>query len=115
MWDQLRLQSTQIETACKIVGSLNVISARNKGSFTISSKQLSAREGSFRISSAGALDEEQVSELLDHRERVGDATGPHRVPDLVYFGFQFASNHIKSVCAARAVPERSRCPYKDYS
>ena len=42
-----------------------------------------------------SLDEEQVSELLDDSEGVGDATGPHSVPDLIHFGFQFASNHIK--------------------
>lgn len=32
-------------------------------------------------------------ELLDNRERVRDAAGPHRVPDAVYLGFQLASDH----------------------
>ncbi len=39
------------------------------------------------------LDEEQVGELLDDGERIGDAAGPQGVPDAVYFGFDFASDH----------------------
>jgi hypothetical protein len=40
-----------------------------------------------------ALDEEQVGELLDDGERIGDAAGPEGVPDAVDFGFDFASDH----------------------
>lgn len=40
-----------------------------------------------------ALDEEQVRQLLDDREGVGDATGPHGVPDAVYLGSEFAGDH----------------------
>jgi hypothetical protein len=40
-----------------------------------------------------ALDEEQVGELLDDGEGVGDAACPEGVPDAVHFGFDFASNH----------------------
>ena len=40
-----------------------------------------------------ALDKEQVGELLDDGEGVGDAAGPERVPDAVDFGFDFASDH----------------------
>lgn len=40
-----------------------------------------------------ALDEEQVGELLDDGERIGDAAGPQGVPDAVDFGFDFASDH----------------------
>ena len=39
------------------------------------------------------LDEEQIGELLDDRERIRDAAGPHRGPDAVDFGFEFACNH----------------------
>ena len=39
------------------------------------------------------LDEEQVGELLDDGEGIGDAAGPEGVPDAVYFGFDFASDH----------------------
>ncbi len=40
-----------------------------------------------------ALDEEQIGELLDDGERIGDAAGPEGVPDAVNFGFDFASDH----------------------
>ena len=40
-----------------------------------------------------ALDEEQVGELLDDRERVRDAAGPHGVPDSVDLGLQLAGDH----------------------
>jgi hypothetical protein len=40
-----------------------------------------------------AFDEEQVGELLDDGERVGDAAGPQGVPDAVDFGFDFACDH----------------------
>ncbi len=39
------------------------------------------------------LDEEQVGELLDDRERVRDAAGPHGVPDSVDLGLQLAGDH----------------------
>ena len=39
------------------------------------------------------LDEEQVGELLDDGERIGDAPGPEGVPDAVDFGFDFACDH----------------------
>jgi hypothetical protein len=39
------------------------------------------------------LDEEQVGELLDDGERIGDAAGPEGVPDAVDFGFDFACDH----------------------
>jgi hypothetical protein len=41
------------------------------------------------------LDEEQVSELLNDRERIRDAAGPQRVPYLVYLGFEFTCNHTR--------------------
>ena len=40
-----------------------------------------------------ALDEEQVGELLDDGEGIGNAAGPQGVPDAVDFGFDFASDH----------------------
>ena len=36
-----------------------------------------------RVQLVEAFDEQQVGELLDDRQRVGDAAGPHRVPDAV--------------------------------
>ena len=39
------------------------------------------------------LDEQQVGELLDDRKGVGDAAGPHGVPDAVDFGFDFTGDH----------------------
>ena len=39
-----------------------------------------------RVQLVQSLDKEQVGELLDDRERVRDATGPHGVPDSVDFG-----------------------------
>ena len=44
------------------------------------------------------LDEEQVGELLDDRERVGDAPGPHGVPYAVDAGFDFSGDHAVSPC-----------------
>ena len=38
-----------------------------------------------RVQLVEPLDEEKISQLLDDRERVGDAPGPHRVPDSVDF------------------------------
>jgi len=56
-----------------------------------------ARAGGFgfleRLDFVEPLDEEQVRELLDNRQRVGYAAGPHRVPDAVDFGFKFADDH----------------------
>ena len=40
--------------------------------------------------------EEQVGKLLDDREGIRDAAGPHRVPDAVNFGFKFACNHMSA-------------------
>ena len=48
-----------------------------------------------RVQLVEPLDEQQVGELLDDRERVRDAPGPHRVPDLIYFRFEFAGNHMR--------------------
>jgi hypothetical protein len=39
------------------------------------------------------LMKEQVSELFNDGVRVRDAAGPHRVPDAVDSGFEFASDH----------------------
>jgi hypothetical protein len=39
------------------------------------------------------LDEQQIGELLDDRQRVGDPAGPHGVPDLVDSAFEFACDH----------------------
>ncbi len=46
-----------------------------------------------RLEFVEALDEEQVGELFDDGERVGDAAGPHGVPDAIDFGFEFAGDH----------------------
>jgi hypothetical protein len=39
------------------------------------------------------FDEEQVGQLFDDREGVGDAAGPHGVPDAVDFRFDFTGDH----------------------
>ena len=55
------------------------------------------------------LDEEQVGELLDDRERIRDATGPHRVPDVVHFGFESAGDHdlkINPTCSVATSRQR---------
>ena len=49
-----------------------------------------------RVQLVEPLDEEQVGELLDDRERVRDAAGPHRVPDAVDLGFEFAGDHDRT-------------------
>ena len=49
------------------------------------------------------LDEEQVGELLDDGEGVGDAAGPEGVPDAVDFGFDFASDHWMGACLAHGI------------
>ncbi len=46
-----------------------------------------------RVQLVEPLDEEQVGELLDDRERVRDTAGPHRVPDAVDLGFEFTGDH----------------------
>ena len=38
-----------------------------------------------RVQLVEPLDEEQISQLLDDRERVGNPAGPHRVPNTVDF------------------------------
>jgi hypothetical protein len=40
-----------------------------------------------------AAQEEQVGDLLDHFNGVGDAAGPEGVPDLVDFAFEVAGEH----------------------
>lgn len=50
------------------------------------------------------LDEKQIRDLLDHRERVGDAARPEGVPDLVDLIAQFPRQHgllIPTVFLAR--------------
>jgi hypothetical protein len=55
-----------------------------------------------RVEFVEPLDEQQVGELLDDRERIGDAARTQRVPDAVDFGFDFASDHsMHRVLAAR--------------
>jgi hypothetical protein len=39
------------------------------------------------------LDEEQIGDLLDHRQRVTDAVVPEGGPELVYLRFQLAGDH----------------------
>ena len=46
-----------------------------------------------RVQLVQTLDEEQVGQLLDDRERVRDAAGPHGVPDSVDLGLQLAGDH----------------------
>ena len=46
-----------------------------------------------RVQLVQALDEQQVGELLDDRERVRDAARPHGVPDLVDLGLQLTGDH----------------------
>jgi len=40
-----------------------------------------------------ALDEQQVGNLLDDLERVGDAAGPERIPDAVDLIAEFPGEH----------------------
>jgi hypothetical protein len=56
-----------------------------------------------RIQLVESLDEQQVGELLDDRERVGDAARPHRVPDAVDFGFEFAGDHWIAILVANSM------------
>ena len=46
-----------------------------------------------RVQLVQTLDEQQVGELLDDRERVRDAAGPHGVPDSVDLGLQLTGDH----------------------
>jgi len=57
-----------------------------------------------------ALDEQQIGQLLDDRKRVGDPAGPHRVPDAVNPGFEFAGDHVCSLCKVGpfSAPEASQ-------
>ena len=49
---------------------------------------------SFRACSfVEPLDEEQIGELLDDRERIRNAARPHGVPDLVDLGLEFTRDH----------------------
>jgi hypothetical protein len=40
-----------------------------------------------------AADEQQVGDLLDHLQRVGDAAGPEGIPDLVDLVLDVAGDH----------------------
>lgn len=42
------------------------------------------------------LDKQQVGQLLDDGERVGNPAGPHRVPDFVNFGSEVAGDHVRA-------------------
>jgi hypothetical protein len=46
-----------------------------------------------RLNFVEPLDEEQVGELFDNGQRVGNAAGPHRIPDAIDSGFEFAGDH----------------------
>lgn len=46
-----------------------------------------------RVQVVEPAQEEQVGDLLDHLDGVGDAAGPEGVPDLVDFAFEFAGEH----------------------
>jgi hypothetical protein len=50
-----------------------------------------------RVQLVQPLDEQQIRQLLDDRQRVRDAAGPHRVPDTVHLGPEFARNHARTV------------------
>jgi hypothetical protein len=47
-----------------------------------------------------ALEEEQVGDLLDDFQRVGDAAGPEGVPEGVDFGADFAGEHESPIGVA---------------
>ena len=49
-----------------------------------------------RVQVVEALEEKQVSDLLDDFERVGNPPGPEDVPDRVDLGSDFARNHAPS-------------------
>ena len=46
-----------------------------------------------RVQVVQAAQEEQVGDLLDHLQRVGDAAGPEGVPDLVDLALDVAGDH----------------------
>ena len=46
-----------------------------------------------RVQVVEALDEQQVGDLLDDLERVGDAAGPEGVPDAIDLTADFAGEH----------------------
>jgi hypothetical protein len=50
-----------------------------------------------------ALDEQQVGDLLDDRERVGDATRPESVPDLVHLIADLSRQHAVPPCVSIAL------------
>jgi hypothetical protein len=53
-----------------------------------------------------ALDEDQVGDLLDHLQRVGEPARPEVVPDAVDLVAQFACQHSPSrLCATVSTPE----------
>ena len=43
------------------------------------------------------LDEQQISNLLDDFQRIGNPTGPERIPDLIYLATNFVRQH--DVCS----------------
>jgi hypothetical protein len=47
-----------------------------------------------RVQVVQTAQEEQVGDLLDDLERVGDAAGPERVPDAVDLVLDFTSDHF---------------------
>ena len=46
-----------------------------------------------RLQVVEPADEEQVGDLLDHLQRVGDAAGPEGIPDLVDLATNFVGEH----------------------
>ena len=54
------------------------------------------------------LDEEQVGELLDNGERIGNTAGSEGVPDAVDFGFDFACDHLFNINYPAPWPGRPR-------
>src|SRR5439155_12558506 len=50
-----------------------------------------------RVQVIQTTQEEQVRDLLDHLERVGDAAGPECVPDAVDLILDFTGDHLKSL------------------
>jgi hypothetical protein len=58
-----------------------------------------------RVQVVEPAQEEQVGDLLDDLERIGDAAGPEGVPDPVDLALQFTSEHRELVrrgtCTAR--------------
>jgi hypothetical protein len=62
-----------------------------------------------RLQLVQPLDEQQVSQLLDDRQRIRDAARPHRVPDAVDLGFEFTGDHESLFLFLLALPGRMDC------